>query len=202
RLEGVDLFMSYWSSPAIAHTIMSWSFADGKHLAVSIETRKERGEEYSAVAGFFKQYELYYVVADERDVVGLRTNFRHEQVYLYPLRTPLARARAALLQYVRAMNDLAAHPEWYDAARQNCTTTIRRNVQDIGVAAPWDWRFYVNGYADEMLYERGRIDTSRPFAEVKARSLINARAEAANDDPEFSARIRDGIVRPPLLETP
>jgi len=201
RLDGLDLFMSYWGSPSIAHTILSWSFDDGQHFAVSIETRKERGETYSAVAGFFKQYELYYVAADERDVVRLRTNYRHEQVYLYPLRTPLERARAALLQYVRAMNELAARPQFYDAATQNCTTTIRTNVQHIGVAAPFDWRFYLNGYADEMLYERGRIDTSRPFAEVKASSLVNARAEAANDDPAFSQRIREGIVRPAPLET-
>jgi hypothetical protein len=198
RLEGLDLFMAYWGSPSIAHTILSWSFADGQHLAISIETRKERGEEYSAVAGFFKQYELYYVVADERDVVRLRTNYRHENVYLYPLRTPIERARHMLLDYVRGMNELAAQPRFYDAATANCTTTIRTHVQHIGVAMPWDWRILANGYIDQLLYETGTIDTSRPFAAVKEASHIDGRAQAADQDPQFSQRIREGLVRPPL----
>jgi hypothetical protein len=200
RLDGLDLFMSYWGSPSIAHTIMSWSFADGQHLAISIETRKERGEEYSAVAGFFKQYELYYVVADERDLVRLRTNYRHEDVYLYQLRTPIERARRILLDYVRAMNELAAEPRFYDAATANCTTTIRTHVRHIGVAMPWDWRILANGYMDGLLYEAGAIDTSRPFAAVKEASLVNGRAAAADQDPEFSQRIRNGLVRPPLRD--
>jgi hypothetical protein len=197
RLRGVDLFMSYWGSPAIAHTIVSWEFDDGQHLAVSIETRKERGEEYSAVKGFFKQYELFYVAADERDVVRLRTNHRGEQVYLYRLRVSPERARAFLLDYVASMNGLATRPKFYGALNQNCTTTIRMHTKQIGAAAPWDWRILVNGHADEMLYERGRIDTSLPFAELKRRSLVNPRAEAAERDPEFSRRIREGVPDPP-----
>lgn len=196
QLTGLDLFMSYWGSPMIAHTIMSWQFADGQHLAVSIETRKERGETYSAVAGFFKQYELYYVAADERDVIRVRTNHRSENVYLYRLRVPLDRARAILLDYVESMNALAAEPDWYNAATHNCTTTIRTHVQRIGGAQPWDWRLLVNGHADEMLYERGTIDTSLPFAELRTRSLIDPRALAAETDPAFSARIRDGLPQP------
>ena len=100
-LRGADMFLSYWGSPWIAHTIMSWEFADGEHLAISIETRKEEGEEYSAVRGFFRRYELYYVVADESDVIGLRTRHRGEEVYLYRLRTPPDRARGLLLQYLQ-----------------------------------------------------------------------------------------------------
>ncbi len=199
RLSGLDLFMSYWSSPSIAHTIMSWDFDDGQHLAISIETRKEVGEEYDPIAGFFRQYELYYVVADERDVIRLRTNYRHEHVHLYQLRAPVARARKLLLDYVAAINRLAARPEWYNAGTTNCTTTIRTHVIDIGVAAPWDWRLLANGHLDELLYERGSIDTSRPLAEVREASIVDRRAQRADRDPEFSARIRDGLVRPPFL---
>jgi hypothetical protein len=199
RLTGLDFFMSYWGSPTIAHTIMSWAFDDGQHLAISIETRKERGEEYSPIAGFFRQYELYYVVADERDVIRLRTNYRHENVHLYELRTPIDRARRILLDYVDAMNRLATQPEWYNAGTTNCTTTIRTHVMRIGVAIPWDWRLFANGHLDELLYERGTIDTSRPFAEVRAASVVDARALASDQDPSFSARIREGMVRPPLL---
>ena len=196
RLERIDFFLSYWGSPQIAHTIVSWAFQDGQHLAISIETRKELGESYDAIAGFFRQYELYYVVADERDLIRLRTNYRGEHVYLYPLRTPRDRARRILLDYVRGMNELATKPQFYNAGTSNCTTNIRMHVQQIGATAPWDYRILLNGYVDEMLYERGVIDTSRPFPEVRAGSLIDARARAADQDPAFSRRIREGITVP------
>jgi hypothetical protein len=197
KLQGVDLFMSYWGSPTIAHTIMSWRFTDGQHLAISVELRKEIGETYSPIAGFFKSYELYYVVADERDVVGLRTNHRGENVFVYPLRMPKGRARKVLLDYVKSMNELVDRPMFYNTLSHNCTTTIRTHVMAIGAALPWDWRIYANGHADEMLYEAKSIDTTRPFAEVKAASAIDARAKAAEDDPAFSARIREGVIIPP-----
>ena len=200
QLDHLDLFLSYWGSPKIAHTIMSWAFKDGQHLAVSIETRKEVGESYDAIAGFFRQYELYYVVADERDVIRLRTNYRGEHVYLYPLRTPLERVRLALVDYAKSIDSLVEKPEFYNAGTDNCTTTIRMHAQQIGAKMPWDYRILMNGYVDELLYERGIIDTSRPFAEVKASSLIDARARAADHDPAFSRRIRDGIVVPPRLD--
>jgi hypothetical protein len=202
KLSGVDLFMSYWGAPGIAHTIMSWDFADGQHLAVSIETRKEKGEDYSPVKGFFKQFEIYYVVADERDVIRLRTNYRKEQVHLYQLRTPVSRARRILLDYVASINALDDRAEFYNAGTANCTTTITRHLRKVGLSFPFDWRVIANGRLDELLYERGVIDTSRPFPEVRQATLINARAEAADQDPQFSARIRAGLTRPPLLVLP
>jgi len=200
HIDRLDLFLSYWGSPSIAHTIMSWSFDDGQHLAISIETRKEIGESYDPVAGFFRRYELYYVVADERDLVGLRTNYRGETVHLYPLRTPRERVREMLLDYVTSINALAKTPQWYNAGTQNCTTSIRTHVKNIGAAQSWDWRILVNGYIDELLYERGVIDTSRPFAVVHETSVIDAAAKAADQGPDFSARIRAGMVMPPLSQ--
>jgi Domain of unknown function (DUF4105) len=202
RLSGLDLFMSYWGSPSIAHTILSWDFDDGQHLAISIETRNEKGEQYSAVAGFFKQYEIYYVVADERDVIRLRTNYRKEEVHLYPLRTPVARARRILLDYVASINALAERAEFYNAATANCTTSITAHLKKVGINFPFDWRVIVNGRLDELLYEHGMIDTTHPFAEVRQLSKIDARAQAADQDPAFSARIREGLARPPLLVLP
>lgn len=193
KLTGVDLFLSYWSSPLIAHTIMSWTFEDGPPLAISIETRKEADEEYSAVLGFFRQFELYYVVADERDLVRVRTNYRGEEVYLYPLNASLKTARNLLLDYVARMNEIARKPAWYNAATHNCTTTIRHHMFAIGDAGPWDYRFLVNGQIDEMAYERGVIDTSLPFAQLRERSNIVERANRADDDPGFSERIREGL---------
>ena len=202
KIDRLDFFMSYWGSPSIAHTIMSWAFTDGQHIAISIETRKEVGESYSPVAGFFRQYELYYVVADERDVIRLRTNYRGEQVYLYPLRTPRDRVRKSLLQYVESFDDLAETPEFYNAGTGNCTTTIRTNMEHMGISMPFDWRYLVNGYLNELLYEQNVIDTSIPLAQQKEANNIDARAKAADKDPDFSARIREGIVVPLRFDQP
>ena len=193
KLQGVDLFLSYWGSPHIAHTIASWDFGDGRPLAISIETRKEVGEAYSAVLGFFRQFELYYVVADERDLVGLRTNHRGETVYLYRLTVHADVARAILLDYFEEINALDTEPVWYNAASHNCTTTIRHHVQHVARGNPLDWRLLVNGYIDEMGYERGNLDTSLPFEELRARSDIGERARAAGDALDFSRRIREGL---------
>jgi hypothetical protein len=199
RIRGVDLFLSFWGPTEIAHTIVSWDFDDGQHLAISIETRKEKGESYSALRGFFRQYELYYVVADERDLVGLRTNYRGEQVYLYRIRATPAQARALLVDYLDEVNQLDTHPEWYNALTQNCTTTIRGHAQHIGVGGSMDWRLLANGHLDELLYERGQIDTSLPLADLRSRSNITEKAKAARDAPDFSARIRQGL---PEISTP
>ncbi len=202
KLEGVDLFLSYWGSPWIAHTIVSWEFTGGQHLAISIETRKERQESYSALRGFFRQFELYYVVADERDVIRLRTSQRGEDVYLYRLATPPETARAILLDYLGQINALAVQPRWYNAFSQNCTTTIRNHVQHVAPGNPWDWRILVNGRIDELGYERGRINRSLPFAKLRRLSAISERGSAADPD-DFSARIRAGLpARPPFPRLP
>jgi hypothetical protein len=200
KLDGLDMFFSHWGSPQIAHTIMSWSFSDGQHLAVSIETRKEKGEEYSAIAGFFRQYELIYVAADEADVVRLRTNFRNEHVYLYRLTVTKERARAFLLDYLGAMNELARKPDWYNALSTNCTTTIRQRVIHAGGQMPLSWKLLANGYLPELLYQRDRLDRSLPFPELKQASNIDERARAAPDDGSFAAAIRAGLPMPSLRE--
>jgi hypothetical protein len=192
-IHGVDLFLSFWGPTQIAHTIASWEFDDGQNLAISIETRKEKGESYSALRGFFRQYELYYVVADERDLIGLRTNYRGEQVYLYRIRVPASQARALLVKYLDEVNRLADHPQWYNALTQNCTTTIRGHAQHVGAGGRLDWRLLANGHLDELLYERGQIDTDLPFADLRARSNITEKAKAAGDSPDFSVRIRQGL---------
>ena len=192
-ITGVDLFVSYWGSPSIAHTIMSWEFEDGQHLAVSIETRKEADEEYSAVLGFFRQFELYYVVADERDIVRLRTNYRGEDVRLYRLHVPIRDARAVLEEYLKAINGLDREPRWYNALTHNCTTAIRYHILAVVPDNPFDWRIVVNGYLDELMYERETVHTGLPFDELRRRSDIGERARAADAAADFSARIREGL---------
>ena len=196
RLEGLDILFSHWSSKWLAHTMMSWAFEGGEHLAVSIETRKRKDQSYSAIAGFFRQYELVYVAADERDLVRLRTNVRGEDVYVYRLRVSRLAARNLLLEYARAMNAIAAKPHWYNALAGNCTTVIRQRVIHAGGKVPASWKVFANGYLDELLYDERMIDTTLPFAELERASRVNDPARAADAAKDFSARIRKGLPRP------
>jgi uncharacterized protein YceK len=193
KIRTADLYMVYWGSPLIAHTMVSFGFEGGDYLCFSIETRKERGEGYSAVKGLFRQFELVYIAADERDVVRLRTNYRQgEEVYLFRLNGSTQKVRVLFLDYVSRLNSLRQRPEWYSALTHNCTTAIRtqRAASD---RAPWDWRMLANGHGDELLYERGLIGTNLPLAELKQRVHVNARARTADKDPDFSRVIRQGV---------
>lgn len=190
-LRAVDMFINYWGSPHMAHPILSFDFGPQGRVCFSIETRQEKGESYSALGGLYRRFELFYVVADERDVVRLRTNCRQgEDVYLY--RLDATRARETFLEYIKSINELREKPRWYHALTNNCTTAIRHQ-RAASDRAPWDWRLLVNGHGDELLYERGGIDTSLPFRELKRISHINERAKAADQDPLFSERIREGL---------
>ena len=196
KIRGADLFMNYWGSPAIAHTILSVDFAGSPPIALSIETRKVTGQSYSAVLGFFRQYALVYVIGDERDIVRLRTNYRHgEDLYLYHTRATPARARAIFLDYLKTANDLRVHPQWYNALTSNCTTDILPHLMVAGGPGrlPWDYRILLNGYADQMVYEQGRLAAGGlPFDELKRRAHINEAARAADQSPDFSRLIRVG----------
>ncbi len=193
KLSSVDMFLVHWGSPHIAHPILSFGFEGDGHISFSIETRKEKGEEYSSVRGFFRQYELTYVVADERDVVRLRTNYRKEDVHRYRLITKPDLIRHVFLDYLEAVNRLHDRAEWYNALTTNCTTAIRGHTAPYNPDAKFDWRIIVNGTLDEMLYERGLVDRSLPFKELKRRSYINPVAQAADRDANFSQRIRQGL---------
>jgi hypothetical protein len=198
KLDSADLVAAYWMGPAIAHLFISFGFGDD-HLAVSIEARKEKGEGYSSAKGFFRQYELYYVVADERDVIRVRTNYRKdppEDVYVYPLRGPRENIRRLFLEYVRKMNALREHPEFYNTLTTNCTTAILMNTRVNPGSLPFSWKVLLSGYTPAYVYEAGRMDQSLSFEELKRRSLINAAAQAADQAPDFSRRIRAALPRP------
>ncbi len=192
-LQTVDLFLVYWGVPSIAHTMLSFGFDDGSYICFSIETRKEKGEAYSTVKGFFRQYEQMYVVADERDVVRLRTNFRKEDVYLYRLEVSPTIVRKVFIDYLGSVNSLYKKPEWYNALTSNCTTSLRRHTVPYNPDAKFDWRLIVNGYLDELIYQRGFVVRNLPFAELKQKSYINPNAQAMPQEKNFSLHIRQGI---------
>jgi hypothetical protein len=195
RLDRVDLIAVYWMGPAIAHLMLSFGFGD-EHLAVSIEVRKEKTESYSTVAGFFRQFELFYVVADERDVIRLRTNYRKdppEDVYVFRTVAPVENGRRLFLDYIRDINELRERPRFYNTLTTNCTTMILAHTAVNPGHLPYSWKILLSGYTPEYAYDYGRLDRSLPFAELMRRSLVNLAAQAADQAPDFSQRIRAGL---------
>ena len=193
KLDGVDLIATYWMGPAIGHMFLSFEFQGGDHLAVSIEVRKERSEGYSTVQGFFRQYELHYVVADERDVIRLRTNYRKdppEDVYVYRMKGSAENGRRVFLQYMDEINALKDRPDWYNTLVTNCTTAIWMHTRINPDHPPLSWKILASGYVPEYLYEIGKLDVKLPFAEVQRRAHVNARARAADKAADFSRQIR------------
>jgi hypothetical protein len=193
RLQGVDLWSVYWMGPAIAHLFVSFDFGDDGKVAISIEARKSQGEGYSSVLGFFRHYELVFIVADERDVVRVRTNYRKdppEDVYRYSVTGDREMMRRFLLSYVERINAVHDHPEFYSTLTTNCTTTIWQLAEVNPGRVPLSWKVLVSGYAAEYLYGQGRLDSSLPFAELTRRGHVNARAQAADQAADFSERIR------------
>jgi hypothetical protein len=196
QLQGVDLIASYWAGPAIAHIFLSFDFGADDHLAISIERRDERSEDYSTIKGMFKQYELFYVVADERDVIRLRTNVRRdppEDVYLYRLQGPLENAQRLFLEYAHKINGLRERPDWYNTVTANCATNIWLNARVNPGHVHYSWKILLSGHVPEYLYEAGRLDTRLPFDELERRSHINAAAQAADNAEDFSRGIRLGV---------
>ena len=193
HLTGVDFYISYWMQGPIGHTFVSFIFDNAPPLAISIETRPEIGEGYSPIASLFKQYELIYVVGDERDIVRVRTNYRDEDVYLYRIRTSPENARRLFLVYLERINELADHAEWYHLLSNSCTINIVRYANLAGRTGGLDLRHILNGWIDRYFYETGYIDNRLPFDELRRRSQINAAAKAADSAADFSARIRAGL---------
>jgi hypothetical protein len=191
-LDSADLIAVYWAGKAIAHIMVSFGFAGRDYVAVSIETRKARGQNYSTLAGIFKQYELVYIVGDERDLLGVRTSYRNpqEDVYVYRLQGPRENLRRFFLDYLKTMNEMRDHPQFYNTLTTNCTTSILLHTRVNQGAPPWSWKILLSGYVPQYVYELGRLDTSVPFAELERRARVNDRAHGAERDPAFSQRIR------------
>ena len=193
KLNGVDLFAFYWMGPAIAHTILSFDFADQGSLAVSIETRKQKNEEYSTIKGFFRQYELIYIVADERDVVRLRTNYRNnppEEGYLYTVLGSKANGQRLFFDYIKTINELHDSPTFYNTLLDNCTIAIWFRTLVNEKHLPFSWKILLSGYVPQYLYESKRIDQQLAFAALQQQAHINKRAQATDKAADFSKQIR------------
>jgi Domain of unknown function (DUF4105) len=197
KLDSVDIIAVYWTGKAVAHIMVSFGFEGKDYLAISIETRKQEGESYSTLAGFFRRYELYYVVADERDVIRVRTTYRQpqEDVYIYRVRVRQSTIRRVFLDYIETINDMHQRPRFYNTLTTNCTTSILMHTRMNPESPPMSWKVLLSGYVPDYLYELGRIDTAKPFADLEKLSRVNERAHAADKDASFSQSLRQGLPK-------
>jgi hypothetical protein len=192
-IAGIDFYVSYWMPGPVGHTFLSFTFADAPPLAVSIETRPEAHEGFSPLQSLFKQFELIYVVGEERDLVGVRTNFRDEKVYVFRLRLRADIARELFEVYIRRINELADRPEFYHLLSNSCTVNIVRYANKIGRTGDVDFRHFLNGWVDRYFYDARLLDTSLPFAEFRRRSRVDPTISASLGIEEFARRIRENV---------
>ena len=198
HLNSLDFYVSYfWSESPVAHTFVSFGFDNAPPVSISIETRPEIGEGFAPLPSLFKQFELIYVVGDERDLVRVRTNYRNEDVFLYRIRTSPEVVRRLFLVYLQRINELADHPEFYHLFSNSCTINIVRYANLAGRVGRLDIRHILNGWSDRYLYSAGLLDTSLSFEELRRRSQINEAAQAAGNAKDFSELIRKSLPIPP-----
>ncbi|OGE86337.1 MAG: hypothetical protein A3J48_02460 [Candidatus Doudnabacteria bacterium RIFCSPHIGHO2_02_FULL_46_11] len=193
KLEKVYFIVEpFGDSQYAGHTFLSFEFSGNQFVSISIEIRKEKGEKYSPFKGLFKQYELMYVIADERDVVKLRTNYRKDRVYIYPVKTTPEKIRSVFLDMIGRTNQLRDKPEFYNTLTNNCSNNIVEHVNKIAPKrVPFSLKYVFPARADELAYSLGLIDTDLPFLEAKAKYLVTDKALQYADDPEFSVKIRE-----------
>lgn len=178
--------------PGSAHTFLSFEFENDQFVSISVEIRKEKGETYDPIKGLFNKYELTYVIADERDVIKLRSNYRKDLVYLYPANTTKEKASALFLDIVERANDLKENPEFYNTITNTCTTNIVTHVNKITPKRVpfFNLRILLPANSDKLAYDLGLIDTDLSFEQARTRYFINDQAVKYADDPDFSVKIR------------
>ena len=193
KIKNVYFIVETFSGHAVgaAHTFLSFEFEDNKFVSISVEIRKEKGESFSAVKGILRQYELTYVIADERDVVKLRSNYRHDKVFVYPIKTTPEKMRAIFVNMLERANELNEKPEFYNTLMSNCTTNIAKHVNEITPGrVSWNITYLLPENSDKYVYDIGLIDSTLPFEETRTAHYINDIAEKYADSPDFSLKIR------------
>ncbi|HXC07830.1 MAG TPA: DUF4105 domain-containing protein, partial [Steroidobacteraceae bacterium] len=188
--------VSYWTIPAIAHMLISFGFDGGEHVVYSVEVRRQKHQGFSEIGGFFKEFELSIVAADERDVIRVRTNVRGEEAYLYRIRMPVPAIRSLFLGYIDQGNTLVTTPRFYNTITVNCTTLVYHMMQHIVGYLPLNYRLLLTGYLPEYVYRVGGLDDRFSLEELRARGRITDRARRSDRSDSFSADIREGIPAP------
>ncbi|BFI95177.1 MAG: DUF4105 domain-containing protein [Rhodanobacter sp.] len=190
HLVSADAVLSHWGNPAIAHAMISFGFDDGRHLVFSVEIRKRRGQAFSSIGGFFKDFETVLVAAPESDLIRVRTNVRGEDDYLYPLDIRRSAMRALFLSYVATANRLAVRPAFYNTVTSNCATVVYRMARELDPGLPLDARLLFTGYLPGYLYKIGVLDRRLTLPQWNAHARITGRARACGPGGDFSKAIR------------
>ena len=192
KLTTVDFIeVPFNDMPGIAHTMLSFGFQDKDYVAVSVEIRREKGQKYSVIKGFLRQYGLIYVVADEQDVITKNANKSPAEVYLYRSTATPQQARELFVDVMKRVDNLIDKPEFYNTLTNNCTTNIRTHINHLKPdRVPYDYRVLLPGYADSLAYDLGLIEQHGTFEQTKQQARINYQAYLYRDDPDFSQKIR------------
>jgi len=190
-LKTLDVMVNYWGMEAIAHTFLSFGFSDGRFIAVSVEIRPEVGKVYGMLKGFFKQYNLIYIWGDERDLVRGRTNYRKENVYLYRTTLSPENVRKMFVSMLTTTQIMYKKPQFYNTATNSCTNTLGNHIIAAKIMKIPFWkRRLLTGNVDQRMYEDGLLDRSKPFPELRQQANIDERARRADQDSDFSEKIR------------
>ena len=195
QLNRLDVVTSYWMGPQIAHTLMSFGFSNGQHLTFSIEIRKEKGEQFSSIGGFFRKYELSLVAADEKDIIYTRSNMRGEQVYIYPVDMPKKDIQQLFLSYLNKAEQLKQHPRWYNTLTSNCTTLVFDMIKAIIPQLPVDYRLIVSGYLPNYIYDLGGLNTHYSFTELQQKAHVNLRTQGFEQREDQSSQAYSNLIR-------
>lgn len=193
KIKSVDYIVEpFGDFSGAAHTFLSFGFEGDKYVSISVEIRKKKGQSFSPWRAFIKDYELMYVVADEQDVVKLRTNYRKDSVYMYPTRIDQVHAKQLFLSMMQRVNQLHDNPEFYNLLTNTCTTNIVQHVNEISeVKVPLSYKVLLPGYSDKLAYDLGLLDTTLPYQEIRERYQVNDKAMQYATSSDFSVRIRE-----------
>ena len=178
EIEGINILTSYWMGPQIAHTLVSFDFKNQAPLVFSLEIRKEKSESFSAIGGFFRQFELSLIAADEKDIVYTRSNVRGEQVYFFPIKMGEKERKELFLEYLKKSDELRKKPKWYNTLTSNCTTLVFDMIQAIEPhELPKDYRLIASGYLPNYLYDLGALDQQWTMKQWYKNAHINPRTQ-------------------------
>lgn len=205
KINGVNIITSYWMGPQIAHTLVSFDFTEGRPLTFSIEIRKEKNEEFSAIGGFFRKYELSLIASDEKDLIYTRSNTRGEQVYFFPVNMPKTEMKALFIEYLHQADELQQQPKWYNTLTSNCTTLVFDMVQAVSQhQLPTDYRLFASGYLPNYLHDLHAIDPKWDMKTWYQKAHVNPRVSQFKQlsSTEYSQLIRQGLPHSQFNNSP
>lgn len=199
-LQSVDLVISHFIPGPIAHVFVSFGFANGEYLSLSLEVREELGEGFSTIGGFFRQYELALVVGDENDLIFSRTNIRGEELYIYPLKMEQIEIQMMFLEYLNKANRLRHQPRWYNTLVSNCTTILFDLTEHATGSIPRDYRVLLPGLLPSYLYDHGLVSQAISLEQWRKMAHVNPKTKHLNtglqtENTNFSKLIRQDLPR-------